>query len=357
MNYDNLMRECFDLARKGAGKVLTNPMVGSILIKNDQIIAKGYHKSFFDDHAEIDCFNNLKESAEGATLIVNLEPCSHFGKHPPCVDEVIKRKVKRVVIANLDTNPKVDGLSKLKKAGIEVITGVLEDEGKKLNEKFFFNMENNRPLVALKYAQSLDGKIATGSFDSKWITNEESRAYVHKLRSEYDAILVGANTLRQDNPKLTSRIEGGVNPYRIILSDKLDIDRNYEVFKENFDKKTYIATISQKDIDINAEIIRCKEKDGRVDLKDLLNKLYERNIGSVLVEGGSIINNSFLEEDLVDKIYQFMAPIIVSGVDSRSAFIGEGARLIKDSRRFIIDDIKRFGSDVMFEVNNVHRNS
>lgn len=357
MNYDNLMRECFNLARKGRGKVLTNPMVGAILVKDGEIIAKGYHKSFTNDHAEIDCFNNLKESAEGATLIVNLEPCSHFGKHPPCVDEVIKRKVKRVVIANLDTNPKVDGLSKLKKAGIEVITGVLEDEGKKLNEKFFFNMENNRPLLALKYAQSLDGKIATGSFDSKWITNEESRAYVHKLRSEYDAILVGANTLRQDNPRLTSRIEGGVNPYRIILSDKLDIDKDREVFRENSDKKTYIATISDKDIDINAEIIRCKEKDGRIDLNDLLNKLYERNIGSVLVEGGSLVNNSFLEEDLVDKIYQFMAPIVVSGLDSRSAFIGEGAKVIKDAKRFSIDDIKRFGSDVMFEVNNVYRNS
>lgn len=357
MNYDNLMRECFSLARKGRGKVLTNPMVGAIVYKDGEVIGRGYHKSFYDDHAEIDCFKNLKGSAEGATLIVNLEPCSHFGKHPPCVDEVIRRKIKRVVISNIDTNPKVDGISKLKACGIEVISGVLEEEGKKLNEKFFFNMSHKRPLVALKYAQSLDGKIATGNFDSKWISNEKSREFVHELRNDYDAIIVGKNTLLTDNPRLTSRIDKGIDPVRIIVSDSLDLNPDLEVFKENSDGKTYIASSSDKDIKLDSGLIRCKSKNGHIDLEDLLKKLYEKNIGSVLVEGGSVLNNSFLEEDLIDKIYQFMAPIIVSGYDSRSAFIGKGVDYIKDARRFRIDDIKRFGEDVMFEVNNVYRNS
>lgn len=357
MNYDNLMRKCFDLALSGSGKVLTNPMVGAILYKDGKIIARGYHKSYYDDHAEIDCFNNLKESAEGATLVVNLEPCSHFGKHPPCVDEVIRRKVKRVVISNTDTNPKVDGISKLKEAGIEVITGVLKEEGEKLNEKFFFNMKYNRPLVALKYAQSLDGKIATESFDSKWISNEESRKYVHKLRNDYDAIIVGRHTLETDNPRLTSRIPNGVDPVRVVVTSKANLDLNYEIFKENSDNKTIIATNSKMDLGQKVKVLTLKDKNGSVDLNDLLEKLYELNIGSVLVEGGSVLNNSFLRENLVDKIYQFIAPIVVSGESSRSAFIGKGAKLIKDAKRFEINEIKRFGSDVMFEVNNVYRNS
>lgn len=357
MNYDNLMRECFDLALRGSGKVLTNPMVGALLYKDGKIIARGYHKSYYDDHAEIDCFNNLSEPAEGATLVVNLEPCSHFGKHPPCVDEVVRRKVKRVVISNTDTNPKVDGISKLKEAGIEVITGVLKEEGEKLNEKFFFNMKYNRPLVALKYAQSLDGKIATESFDSKWISNEESRKYVHKLRNDYDAIIVGRHTLETDNPRLTSRIPNGVDPVRVVVTSKANLDLNYEIFKENSDNKTIIATNSKMDLGQKVKVLTLKDKNGSVDLNDLLEKLYELNIGSVLVEGGSVLNNSFLRENLVDKIYQFIAPIVVSGESSRSAFIGKGAKLIKDAKRFEINEIKRFGSDVMFEVNNVYRNS
>lgn len=349
------MRECFRLAKLGRGRVLTNPLVGAVLVKDNVIIGEGYHKSFYEDHAEIDCFKNTKTSAKGATLIVNLEPCSHYGKHPPCVDEVIRQGVGKVVICNIDTNPKVDGIKKLKEAGIEVISGVLEEEGKKLNEKFFFNMKYNRPLVALKYAQSLDGKIATETYDSKWITNDKSRAYVHELRTEYDAILIGKNTLMKDNAKLTSRIEGGVDPIRIVVDSKLELDKNFEIFSLASDKKTYIATISDKNPDFDVEVIRCKEKNGHVDLKDLLYKLYEMNISSVLVEGGSVINNSFLNEDLVDKIYEFIAPIIVGGENSRSAFIGDGAKTIKEAKKFRIDDIKRFDEDIMLEVKNVYR--
>lgn len=350
------MRECFDLAKKGAGKVLTNPMVGAILIKDGIIIGKGYHHGFGKDHAEIDCFKNAKESAEGATMIVNLEPCSHFGKNPPCVDEVIRQKVKRVVISNLDTNPKVDSIKKMQDAGIEVITGVLENEGKVLNEKFFFNMKYKRPLLALKYAMSLDGKIATRSYDSKWISGEESRNFVHKLRNDYDAILIGKNTLLKDNAKLNCRLDSGVDPVRVILANDLDFDKNLDIFKLDSDKDTIIATTSDKDFDVKAKILRLNEKNGQVDLEDLLDKLYQMNISSVLVEGGSLVNTSFLENNLVDKIYEFIAPIIVGGVDSRSAFLGKGVSEIKDAKRFEIANVERFGKDIMLEVNNVYRN-
>ena len=350
------MRECFDLANKGAGKVLTNPMVGAILVRDDEIIGKGYHHAFGKDHAEIDCFKNARESAEGATMIVNLEPCSHFGKNPPCVDEVIRQKVKRVVISNLDTNPKVDSIGKMKDAGIEVITGILENEGKVLNEKFFFNMKYKRPLVALKYAMSLDGKIATRSYDSKWISGEESRNFVHKLRNDYDAILIGKNTLLKDNAKLNCRLDGGVDPIRIILANDLDFDKNLDIFKLDSDKDTIIATSSNKALDVNAKILRLKEKNGQVDLEDLLDKLYQMNVSSVLVEGGSLVNTSFLENDLVDKIYEYIAPIVVGGVDSRSAFLGKGVSEIKNAKRFEITNVERFGKDIMLEVNNVYRN-
>lgn len=349
------MKECFDLAEKGAGKVLTNPMVGAILIKDGEIIGKGYHHGFGKDHAEIDCLKNVTESAEGATMIVNLEPCSHFGKNPPCVDEVIRQNVKRVVISNLDTNPKVDSIKKMKDAGIEVITGILEDEGKVLNEKFFFNMKYKRPLVALKYAMSLDGKIATRSYDSKWISGEESRNYVHKLRNEYDAILIGRNTLIKDNARLNCRLNGGVDPVRIVLANDLDFDKNLEIFRLDSDKDTIIATSSNAELSVNAKILRLGQKNGQIDLEDLLFKLYQMNISSVLIEGGSLVNTSFLENDLVDKIYEFIAPIIVGGVDSRSAFLGHGVSKIKDAKRFEIANVERFSKDIMLEVNNVYR--
>lgn len=355
MNYEDLMKECFKLAKKGAGRVLTNPMVGALVYKNGEIIGKGYHKSFYDDHAEIDCFRNLKEDAKGATLFVNLEPCSHFGKHPPCVDEVIRRGIAKVVIANLDTNPKVDGIKKLKEAGIEVVTGVLEDEGKRLNEKFFFNMKYKRPLVSLKYAMSLDGKIATETYDSMRISGEKSRAYVHKLRNDYDAIIIGKNTLLKDKARLNCRLKDGVDPIRVIVASDLAFDPDLDIFNLESDKKTYIGTIGDKETNLNAEIISCKEKDGQVDLKDLVGKLYEMNVSSILVEGGSLLNSSFLEADLVDKIYEFIAPIVVGGEKSRSAFMGEGAKAIKDAKKFRIDRIERFDEDIMLEVRNVYR--
>ena len=231
MNDKEYMRKCFELAKKARGKTLTNPLVGAVLVKNNEIISTGFHHEYGKTHAEVDCFNNLKSDCDGAILYVNLEPCSHWGKQGPCTLEIIKRNIKKVIISNIDTNPKVDGLKVLKDNNIEVVTGLLEDEGKKLNEKFFFNIKYNRPLIALKFAQTLDGKISSNINDSKWISNESSRAYVHELRSDYDAIIIGKNTLIKDNPSLNSRIENGVDPVRIIVDGCLSCPLEAKVFQ------------------------------------------------------------------------------------------------------------------------------
>ena len=350
MNDKYYMKKCFELAKKGSGKTLKNPLVGAILVKNGEIISRGFHHEYGKAHAEVDCFNNLKTNPKGASLYVNLEPCSHYGKQGPCTLEIIKRDIKKVIISNVDINPKVNGLKVLEDAGIEVITGV--------NEKFFFNIKYNRPLVALKYAQTLDGKITTNTKDSKWISNEFSRDYVHKLRNDYDAIIVGKNTLLTDNPSLNSRIDDGVDPVRIIVDTNLEIEKNYKsykIFDLVSDKKTYIATCKDSN-NPNLNIIKCKMKNNHVDLTDLVNKLYEMNIGSILVEGGSSLNYGFLEENLVDKIYEFIATKIIAGFDSKSAFYGKGVDKIKDSYEFKIEDVKRFDDDLMIEAKNVYWN-
>lgn len=358
MNDKEYMRKCFELAKKARGKTLTNPLVGAVLVKNNEIISTGFHHEYGKTHAEVDCFNNLKSDCDGAILYVNLEPCSHWGKQGPCTLEIIKRNIKKVIISNIDTNPKVDGLKVLKDNNIEVVTGLLEDEGKKLNEKFFFNVKYNRPLIALKFAQTLDGKISSNINDSKWISNESSRAYVHELRSDYDAIIVGKNTLIKDNPSLNSRIENGVDPVRIIVDTNLEIEKDYmsyKIFNLKSDKKTYIATCKTSN-NPNLNIIKCKMKNNHVDLNDLATKLYQMKIGSILVEGGSSLNYGFLQEGLVDKIYEFISPKIISGFDSKSSFYGRGVDKIKDAYEFEIEDVKRFDDDIMIEAKNVHWN-
>ncbi|MSS78384.1 bifunctional diaminohydroxyphosphoribosylaminopyrimidine deaminase/5-amino-6-(5-phosphoribosylamino)uracil reductase RibD [Anaerococcus sp. WCA-380-WT-2B] len=358
MNDKYYMKKCFDLALKAKGRVLRNPLVGAVLIKDGKIISEGYHHGYGMIHAEIDCFNNLKEDPKGASLYVNLEPCSHYGKQGPCTKEIIKRGIKKVVISNLDTNPKVSGIKELLDNGIDVVTGILEDEGLKLNEKFFFNIKYNRPLIALKYAQTLDGKISSNTGDSKWISNKFSREYVHKLRNDYDAIIVGKETILKDNPSLNSRIDGGIDPVRVILDSNLSIEKkikDFKIFDLESDKKTFIATCKYS-TNKNLNIIRCESKNNRIDLNDLVNKLYAMNLGSILVEGGSTINYSFLKENLVDRIYEFISPIIIAGDRSKSAFSGRGVDNIKYGYKFEIEDIKRFDTDIMIGAKNVYWN-
>ncbi len=316
-------RQCFALARKGAGSVSPNPMVGCVIIKNGKVIGTGYHQKFGEAHAEVYAINNATESVKGATVYVNLEPCNYFGKTPPCTKLLIASKVKRVVVGMLDPNPKVSGkgIKQLQKAGIEVVTDVLEDEAKQLNEVFTKYILTNRPFVTLKVAQTLDGKIADRNKRSQWITGRESIKVAHQLRAEYDAVLVGAGTIKADDSLLTVREVKGRNPVRIIIDGNFTVPEDAKIFQEPSAKTMLFIgekrTRKQNDkksrlADTGIEIIEMPDPvAGYLSLENILKVLGERGIASVLVEGGATTFSHFLERNLADKILFFIAPKIL----------------------------------------------
>jgi diaminohydroxyphosphoribosylaminopyrimidine deaminase/5-amino-6-(5-phosphoribosylamino)uracil reductase len=351
MTQEKYMRLTVKLAKKGMGKTSPNPLVGAVVVKNDQIIDRGYHKRFGEPHAEVNALKACKDQAENATLYVNLEPCCHYGKTPPCTDMIIKSGIRKVVCATLDPNPQVNGkgIRILKSAGVEVDLGILEEEAKKLNEIYLKFITTGLPFVILKIAQTMDGRIATKLGDSKWITQEDSRHFVHSLRSWVDAVLVGANTVRKDDPELTIHDARGENPIRIILDSSGKISSNSKVIKENQNGKTILATTNEKiknKFEEKTEIWKIKKsKDGKVDLVQLLRKAGENQISSLLVEGGSQIFTSFLKEKLVDKIYYFLSPkILGKGIDS---FGDLGIKKISESITLRDCEIKRFKNDLL----------
>lgn len=312
-----------ELAKRGIGKVSPNPLVGCVITKNNKIIGAGFHTKYGDDHAEINAINSAQETLEGSTLYVNLEPCTHYGNTPPCVDRIIKEKIKRVVIGTLDVNPLVNGKSikKLKDAGVQVKAGLLEKECIELNNFFFKFISKKLPYVTLKAAVTLDGKIADVNSNSEWISSSESRKYVHSLRNKYDAVLIGANTALIDNPQLTVRHIDGRNPWRIILDPKLSLPLNLKLFQKNFDKRT-VLVISENGLKkkrklselekLGVKIITVKKQvNNKTDLKFLLKELSKRNITSVLVEGGSKVFTSFLKQKLFDDLLVFISPKLI----------------------------------------------
>jgi diaminohydroxyphosphoribosylaminopyrimidine deaminase/5-amino-6-(5-phosphoribosylamino)uracil reductase len=351
MTQEEYMKLTINLAKKGMGKTSPNPLVGAVVVKNDQIIGKGYHKRFGEPHAEVNALKACTDKAKDATLYVNLEPCCHYGKTPPCTDTIKKNGIKKVVCATLDPNPQVNGkgIKTLREGGIEVDLGILEEEAKKLNEIYLKFITTGLPFVILKVAQTLDGKIATKLGDSNWITQEDSRRFVHSLRSRVDAVLVGADTVRRDDPELTIHNAKGENPIRIILDSPGKISNDAKVIKENKNGKTIIATTNQKikeKFKEKAEIWKIKKgEDGKVDLAQLLKKAGENQIASLLVEGGSKVFTSFLKEKLVDKIYYFLSPrILGKGLDS---FGDLGIKKILDSITLRDCEIKRFKNDFL----------
>jgi len=351
------MARAIELARKGTGFVSPNPRVGAVILKDGKIISEGFHKRFGGPHAEVEAIKNAKEiNLEGATIVVNLEPCSHFGKTPPCCDLIIEKKFAKVVIGMKDPNTLVagKGIKKLKNAGIEVVTGVLENEAKWLNRSFIKYITTGMSYVVLKVAQSLDGKIALSNGESKWITSEASRMEGHKLRAEFDAILVGRNTIEKDNPLLTVRNVSGRNPYRIVLDTNLSLPIKRNVFKDEHRNKTIVccseksaqSQIAKKLIKSGIKTLPVKtDKTRRIDLKDCLKKISEQiQIASILVEGGAEIHSSFIRQNLVDELHIFIAPkILGKGI---SAFDGFELKKLKDARRFEIKEIKRVGEDL-----------
>ncbi|MPQ44095.1 bifunctional diaminohydroxyphosphoribosylaminopyrimidine deaminase/5-amino-6-(5-phosphoribosylamino)uracil reductase RibD [Clostridium tarantellae] len=334
------MKLAIELAKKGEGNVNPNPLVGAIIVKDNKVISTGYHEHYGGNHAEVNAFNNAKEDVSGATLYVTLEPCSHYGKTPPCAQRIIKEKIKKVVIGCIDFNPIVsgNGVRILKEAGIEVITNVLEEECKKINEIFNKYIVKKKPFIVMKWAMSLDGKIATYTGESKWISGEASRQQVHKLRNKVTAIMVGVDTVIKDNPLLTCRVENGKNPIRIIVDSNLRTPIGCNIVATSKEIKTIITT--KKSVNKNkaillqekgVEIIYTKEKENKVDLNDLMCILGEMKIDSILLEGGATLNFSALQCGIVDKVQVYISPKVIGGEQSKTPIEGKGIKFLKDA--------------------------
>jgi diaminohydroxyphosphoribosylaminopyrimidine deaminase/5-amino-6-(5-phosphoribosylamino)uracil reductase len=332
---EKYMEQALQLAQKGRGFTFPNPMVGAVLVKNGKIIGQGYHKKAGLPHAEIEAFHNATDSIEGSTLYVTLEPCNHVGRTQPCVDEIIKKGIAKVVCASEDPNPKVQGkgIKALEKAGIKVSSGLLQKKAKGLNEGFFTFHQKKRPFIAIKFAASLDGRIATKTGDSKWITNEKAREFARSLRADYQAILVGINTVLQDNPNLGARQKGRKDPLRIILDSTLKIpfasdvlrDVNVLIITTKRAEKKKQQALQEKGI----KVLQLQNE--RILIPQVIKELYQREIVSVFVEGGAEVLGSFVDAKIVDRVYAFYAPIIIGGHDSVSAIKGEGISKITDA--------------------------
>ena len=354
------MQSALELAAGGAGWVSPNPMVGCVIVKDGEVVGRGYHQRFGGPHAEVHALYEAGDRAREAVLYVTLEPCCHTGKTPPCVDAILQAQVGRVVVAIRDPNPRVDGggLSRLESAGVEVTIGVCEAEARRLNEAFVKYITTRRPFVTSKSAITLDGKIATRSGASRWITGEAARAAGHQLRHANDAILVGIGTVLQDDPQLTTRLPGqrGVNPLRIVVDSTLRLAPTAQVADVAQDRRTLIATTGQAaDAKVKAlqergvEVTRLPAcTDGRVNLDALCTVLGERGVASVLVEGGAALTAALLKQRLIDKMVLFVAPKIIGG-DGISVFGPCGVDTMEQA--LLLRDLtsRPIGGDVMLE--------
>lgn len=365
---EDYMRQVLALARKGEGRVSPNPMVGCLVVKDGTVIASGYHEQYGGFHAERNALRNCRENTEGAELYVNLEPCCHYGKTPPCTEIIIEKKIKKVYVGCLDSNPKVagKGVEILREHGISVETGILEKECRALNEVFFHYMEKNMPFLAMKYAMTLDGKIACENGDSKWVTGEEARRHVQCLRNRYRGIMAGIQTVLADDPMLNCRMEGGRNPIRIICDSRLRIPLDSQIVQTASDIETIVAwnreeTERDRGKKFSDEVSKKLEEAGvilidvpmavrdglrQLDLSWLLRKLAERGIDSILLEGGGTLNASILREHLVQRVYAFVAPKLVAGANAKSPVEGVGISQMKDAVLLQETEITMYGKDL-----------
>lgn len=357
LSYDEkYMRLAMQLAGNAIGRTSPNPLVGAVIVKDNRVVGCGWHRKAGTPHAEVHALNQAGELAQGADVYVTLEPCAHYGKTPPCAKALVEAKVKNVYGGLLDVNPKVagKGFKILEDAGIHVEYGFLQDELRKQNEVFFKWIEHKKPFIVLKAAMTLDGKIATATGQSKWITNETSRAYGYKLRDIYDGIMVGINTVIEDNPMLTARVDGGKNPIRIVVDSSLKIDINANVVQDK-SAKTIIATtdkankdkilkLQAQDVDV---IVVDKDKNDKVDIEKLLDILGQQNICSILVEGGATLSGSFVAKKLVDKVYFFIAPKIIGGKEAKTPVAGTGILNLQEALTLKDIQIEKLEEDVL----------
>lgn len=353
MNDETYIKLCNELAKRAVGFVSPNPLVGCVIVKNNKIIGAGFHQKYGDNHAEINAINSAKEPLNNSTLYVNLEPCVHYGKTPPCVEQIIKSGIKKVVIGTVDINPLVQGkgIKVLKQSGIEVKVGVMEKECYELNKFFFKFIKENNPYITLKIAQTLDGFIADEFNNSKWISSIASRKIVHSMRAQYDAVLIGVNTANIDNPLLNVRLIEGRNPIRIILDSNLMIGKSLKLITNNFDKKTLVfcseEVINRKKNKVKfltskgVEIIGVRKSKDKLDLKQIMKILSKRNITSVLVEGGAGIFSAFIQKKMWDEMNIFVAPkILGNGLSPFSKMNSNKIFSISDYKNVSIEKVE-----------------
>ncbi len=358
------MQRALDLAARALGRTSPNPAVGAVIVRGNRVIGEGFHRKAGRPHAEIEVLKNLAGTAKGATLYVNLEPCSHHGRTPPCADAVIQAGIKRVVIGMADPNPLVKGrgIRRLRRAGVEVKTGVLRQACEQLNEDFSLFIRTGRPMVTLKLAASLDGRIATVSGDSRWISGASSRRWVHELRNQVDAILVGSGTVGSDNPQLTCRIRGGRDPLRVILDSRLSTNPQARTYTQKSTASTLIATTSvgakrqylfEHCNPARVEIVPFSAQNGRVPIPLVLAELGKRGIKHVLIEGGGQVAAAALGEDVVDKVLFFYGPILLGG--DGQAMIGTlGISQVAAGKKLHTVQVTQRGEDVVVSA-YVHR--
>jgi len=351
----DFMRMALDLAATAKGKTNPNPVVGAILVKDGVVVGSGIHRKAGEPHAEVHAFQMAGEHAAGATLYVTLEPCSHFGKTPPCANLVKDSGVKRVVVATEDPNPAVSGkgITIIKNAGIEVEVGMLKEEAVKLNERFIHNMIFEMPFVISKVAMTLDGKIAAYTGQSKWITGSEARREVHYLRDEVDGILVGVGTVLADNPKLTTRLDGkGKNPVRIIMDSRLRTPLDAYVADCREAATIIVTTMDAREEKAKqlakkgVKILTIPSENGKIDSKLALKMLYKEGITDILLEGGSEINANFMRNNLIQKYLVYVAPKILGGKTSYTPFRGEDVETVAEAVPLQFTEVQKVGEDL-----------
>lgn len=362
-NDEYYMRRAIELAKKGSGHVNPNPLVGAVIVKDGEIIGEGYHECYGQLHAERNAIADAKRRGnviEGSTIYVTLEPCCHYGKTPPCAEALIEEKITRVIVGSDDPNPKVagGGFAMLREAGIEVQTQFLKEECDAMNYVFFHYIQTGLPYVAMKYAMTMDGKIACYTGDSKWVTGEEARGHVQILRNHYKGIMVGIGTVLADDPMLNCRIEGGRDPIRIVCDSHLRIPLDCKLVKTAKEQQVIVACLESAEEDKafsdkvkilkeqGVEVLFVPEKEGKIDLLYLMRELGDRKIDGILLEGGGTLNECALREGLVSRVYCYIAPKIFGGAEAKSPVEGQGLALAREAWNFHPIGMETYGKDL-----------
>lgn len=357
MSDEAYMKLALENAEKGCGWVNPNPMVGAVLVKDGRVIGTGYHQRYGELHAERNALASCTEPTQGATLYVTLEPCCHYGKTPPCTDAILESGIRRVVVGSVDPNPLVagKGIRILRRHGIEVTEGVLHEACADLNEVFFHYIRTRMPFVVMKYAMTMDGKIAARSGRSKWITDEAARGRVQEDRHRYSGIMVGVGTVLEDDPLLTCRLPDSKNPVRIVCDSRLRTPLNARVVRTAGEAPTILATCSRDDAlaspyrEAGCEVLTLPSKEGHVDLRKLMAALGKKEIDSVYLEGGGTLNWSALQSGVVNKVQAYVAPKLFGGADAKSPVGGIGVEGPEQAFRLTPPKVTRLGEDILLE--------